>query len=90
MGHYKDEHYGAYLGHLPFLGSKVHDILGAGDKNFPGTFWYLRIWPSNKFPLHHDLLSTALLYKFRLSFFLYQKLSFFILCRAVSRLGSSA
>ena len=33
--HYEVEHNGAYLGHLLYFRSKAHDILGAGDKNFP-------------------------------------------------------
>ena len=36
--HYEVEHYGAYLGHLLYFRSQVHEILGAGDKNFPWTF----------------------------------------------------
>ena len=34
----------------------MHDIIGAGDKNSHGTFWYLSICPSIFFALHHSLL----------------------------------
>ena len=33
--HYEVEHHSAYLGHLLYFRSKVHDILGAGDKTLP-------------------------------------------------------
>ena len=69
LGHYEDGQYGAYLGHLPFQWRKAHDILGAADKDFPGTFQYLRIWPSICFPLHHDLLLCYTSFDF-LSFYI--------------------